>query len=292
MGAPLHHRAAIVGAAALFSTGGAAIKVCGLSGWQVASFRSGVAAVTLALLVPEARRGITRPILGVGVAYAVTMLLFVQANKLTTAANTIFLQSTAPLWVLLFGARFLGEKVRGADLTLMAAIAAGLALFFVELSPASAAATDPFFGNLLAAGSGLSYAVVLLGLRWLARGGDRTASLRAVITGNAIAFVVALPLTWPLAASAVDLAVIGYLGVIQISLAYLLLTYGISRVPAFEASLLILVEPTLSPVWAWLFSGERPRLYAIAGGVLIIGATTLKTWYDQRVTSPGGRGRA
>jgi DME family drug/metabolite transporter len=287
------HRAAIVGAAALFSTGGAAIKVCALTGWQVASFRSGIAALTLGLLLPGARRGFTRPILGIGVAYAVTMLLFVQANKLTTAASTIFLQSTAPLWVLLLGARVLREKVRGADLALMAAIAAGLALFFVEQAPASTSAPDPRLGNLLAAGAGLTYAVVLLGLRWLARrDDDPMGGLRAVVAGNAIAFLLALPFAFPIAATAVDVGVVAYLGIIQISLAYLFLTFGIRQVPAFEASLLILVEPTLSPIWAWLFSGERPGVYALVGGAIIIGATTLKTWYDQRITSAAARGRA
>ena len=119
-------RLQLVVAALLFSTGGAAIKASTLSGWQVASFRSGVAAVTLLLLVPATRRGWGwRPAL-VGVAYAATLILFVTANKLTTSANTIFLQATSPVYLLLLGplflqgagapARFLGRG-RGARRT-------------------------------------------------------------------------------------------------------------------------------------------------------------------------------
>ena len=109
-------RLQLVFAALLFSTGGAAIKASTLSGWQVASFRSGVAALTLLLLVPAARRGWGwRPAL-VGVAYAATLILFVTANKLTTSANTIFLQATSPVYLLLLGPLFLKEPVRRSDL--------------------------------------------------------------------------------------------------------------------------------------------------------------------------------
>src|SRR3990172_9137079 len=93
----------LLAAAVLFSTGGAAIKACTLSSWQIASFRSVIAAVALFLLLPDARRRWTWRAVAVGAAYAATLMLFVLGNKLTTAANTIFLQSTAPLYILLLG---------------------------------------------------------------------------------------------------------------------------------------------------------------------------------------------
>src|SRR5262245_57107796 len=101
--APVRHRLFLIGAAALFSTGGAAIKALTLTPWQVASFRSTVASVALLALLPEARRGWRWSIVPVAVAYAATLLLFVLANRMTTAADTIFLQSTAPLYLLLLG---------------------------------------------------------------------------------------------------------------------------------------------------------------------------------------------
>ncbi|HZH03127.1 MAG TPA: EamA family transporter, partial [Myxococcaceae bacterium] len=100
----------ILAAVVLWSTGGAAIKLCGLSGWQVACGRSWVAAAALLALLPSSRRRPDRRGWGVAVAYAATVLLFVLATKLTTAANAIFLQYTAPLYVLLMGTWLLGER--------------------------------------------------------------------------------------------------------------------------------------------------------------------------------------
>ena len=281
-------RAAVLGAAVLFSTGGAAIKACALSGWQVASFRSGVAAIALAALIPGARPA-RRPFGWpartwlVGVAYAATLILFVLANKSTTAANAIFLQSTAPLYLLVLAPWLLGERASRRDLVLMLAIAGGLALFFVGSPPAQITAPAPLTGNLLGGIAGITWALTLLGLRGLSR--EPAGSLPAVVVGNLIAFAVALPMALgpghaPIAP--LDAAVVFYLGVVQIGLAYLLLARGFREVPAFEGSLLILLEPTLSPLWAFIVHGERVETLALAGGALILAATTLKTWLDAR----------
>src|SRR5947209_875204 len=96
-------RLEVLAAAALFSTGGAAIKAVHLSGMQVACFRSAIAALTLFVLLPSGRRLPRARDLGVGATYAITMILFVVANKLTTSASTIYLQNTSPLYVLLLG---------------------------------------------------------------------------------------------------------------------------------------------------------------------------------------------
>src|SRR5688500_15647594 len=105
-------RLQVLAAALLFSTGGAAVKATTLTAWQVAGFRSGIAALAVFLLVPAARRGWTWHVVPVGVAYAATLVLFVTANKLTTAANAIFLQASAPLYMLAFGPLLLREPVR------------------------------------------------------------------------------------------------------------------------------------------------------------------------------------
>jgi len=271
----------VLGAAVLFSTGGAAIKGCGLSGWQVACFRSGIAAIALLLLVPESRRRLSPKLLLVGTAYAATMILFVLGNKLTTAANTIFLQSTAPLYLLVLAPLLLSEKLRKSDLALMVAIAGGLALFFVKLEAPSASAPDPFLGNVLGGAAGITWALTLLGLRWLER--DGAGGLAAVVVGNTLACLIALPFALPVAeAATTDWLLIAYLGVVQIGLAYVLLTRGFRHVTAFEASLIILFEPTLNPVWAWLFHDEVPSGWALAGGATILVASTSKTWLDQR----------
>jgi drug/metabolite transporter (DMT)-like permease len=266
-------RLQLVFAALLFSTGGAAIKASTLTGWQVASFRSGVAAFTLLLLVPATRRGWGwKPAL-VGTTYAATLILFVIANKLTTSANAIFLQATSPLYLLLLGPLFLREPVRRRDLLVVAAVLAGLVLFFVGNEAPVVTAPNPARGNILALASGLSFAVTIAGLRWLSRG-SADAGLATVALGNLIAFVWGLPFALPVvSATGVDWMVILYLGAIQIGLAYACLTRGLRRVPALEASLLLMVEPVLNPVWAWLVHGERPSHWALLGGALIIGAT-------------------
>ena len=273
-------RVQLLGAAALFSTGGAAIKACSLTGWQVACLRSAVAALALWVLLPSARRRPTAGTLLVGVAYAATLTLFVLANKRTTAANTIFLQSVAPLYILVLGPWLLGERTRRSDLVVMAVLATGMVMFFVGGERTFATAPDPLGGNLLASGSGLCWAFTMIGLRSLGRAegsGDSAATAGgAVLVGNGIAAAATAPWALPLGeATGLDWALVTYLGVFQIALAYLLVTAAMRHVPALEASLLLLVEPVLNPVWAWLAHGERPGPVALAGGVVILIGTAL-----------------
>lgn len=271
-------------AAALFSTGGAAIKAIELTTWQVASFRSGVAALAVALLVPAARRGWSRRTLMVSVTYAATMVLFVAANKMTTSANAIFLQSAAPLYILLAAPWLLRERVTRADIGVMAAVAAGLALVFSGTVSASSTAPSPTLGNVLATLSGVSWAATVMGLRWLANGPEaETAPLATVVLGNFVAFAVCLPFALPVhSASGMDVSLILYLGVIQIGLAYFCVVRGLRGVTAFEASLLLLLEPALNPVWSWLVHGEKPGPFAVAGGLLILAATAARAWHGSR----------
>jgi drug/metabolite transporter (DMT)-like permease len=280
---PVRNRLLLVAAGLLFSTGGAAIKAASLTGWQVASFRSGLAAVVLLAALPNARRRWHWRMLGVAAAYAATLILFVLANRLTTSANAIFLQCTAPLYVLLLGPFLLHEPIRRADLFYILAVGAGLALFFAGRDTVAVTASDPPRGNLLALASGVTYALMLAGLRWHGRRGGEDAGIATVVAGNLIAFVAALPMALPLHAFGVrDAAVILYLGAVQIGLAYWCLTRAIRHVAAFEATTMLQVEPAMNPVWTWLVHGERPTAWALAGGALIVSATLLNTWYGRR----------
>ena len=283
-GSHLADRLRLVAAAALFSTGGAAIKATALTGWQVASFRSGIAALAVLLLVPAARRAWSPRVALVSLVYAATMILFVVANKTTTAANAIFLQSAAPLYVLVLAPLLLGERARRLDLATMAAIAAGLALVLAGLPPAAATAPNPVLGNAAAVASGFVWALTLIGLRWLSAGeGGGDATLATVVGGNVLACLLCLPLALPVAgATTLDWSIVAYLGVFQIGLAYLMMTRGIRGVPALEASMLLLVEPALNPVIAWLVHDEAPGLLPTLGGALILLATVLRAWAASR----------
>ncbi|MBZ5584669.1 MAG: DMT family transporter [Acidobacteriia bacterium] len=285
---PVRSRLLIVAAAALFSTGGAAIKAAALSGWQVASFRSGVAALALLAVLPQARRGWSWRVVPVGTAYAATLILFCLANRMTTAANAIFLQATAPLYVLLLGPWLLREPIRRSDVIYILAIAAGMSLFTLGTEKATITAPHPHTGNLCAAASGFTYALTLAGLRWLSRRKSENAGMAAVAAGNVIACLAALPLALPVGAvGGANVAVILYLGIFQIGLAYWCLTGGMRRVTAFEATSVLLLEPALNPVWVWMIHGERPGTWPLAGGAVILSATLVNTWRQTRSAEPG-----
>jgi DME family drug/metabolite transporter len=282
----------LLAAAVLFSTGGAAIKAISLTPWQIASFRSGIAALSLALLIPDGRRRWRWALVPVGAAYAATLVLFVIATKLTTSANAIFLQSTAPLYLLLIGPLLLREPLSRSDLLVLLAVAAGMWLCFHSNGPAVSSAPDPRMGNILGAITGLTWALTVSGLRWLSRrtgagatpgaapGNPATAT---VVIGNLLACAATLPMALPAPHTSFrNLGVLLYLGMFQIGLAYLLVTRAIRHVPAFEATTVLLLEPALNPVWVWLVEGERPGPGSLVGGVMILSATLLNAWWQSR----------
>lgn len=281
-------RLELAAAAVLFSTGGAAVKAADFTGWQITCLRSGIAAAAIWLLTRQARGAWTGRHLVVGVAYAACLTLFVLANRLTTAANAIYLQSTAPLYLAILAPWLLKEPTRRQDLAFMAAVGAGLALFFVGVDQPVVSAPDPLRGNVLALGSGITWALTVCGLRWMASSGaGRGAAVVAVVAGNVIASLGALPFALPLGGhGASDWALVAYLGVFQIALAYVLVTKALETLPALEASLILLIEPVLNPVWAWVFQGERPGAWALVGGGVILGATTLRSVLDARRAPP------
>jgi drug/metabolite transporter (DMT)-like permease len=276
----VNSRLGVIAAALLFSTGGAAIKSCGYAAWTVAGWRSGIAALALLILIPQTRRMPGRATLAAAAAYAATLLLFVLANKNTTSANAIFLQSTAPLYILLLSPRLLGESNTRRDWIQLALTAAGLCFFLVGLPPAQKTAPNPGLGNAFGLAAGVAWALTLMGLRWTARRDpDGFGGGRAALWGNLFAFLAALPFGGvPAGGTALDAAVLLYLGVFQIGLAYAALTAAFRRVPAAEASLLLMLEPVLNPIWTWLVHAERAGALALAGGALILGSGVWRAW--------------
>lgn len=300
-----------IAAAVLFSTGGAGIKVAAFSGPQVAAMRSTMAAVAL-LIWLRGRLKWSVSAVGIGVIYACMITLFVNATKLTTAANAIFLQSTAPLYILLLAPAVIGERFHPRDLAYLGAVAVGMVLCFIGQPSATATAPDPATGNVLAVLCGVTWALTLLLLRRVERAPTSTEQIvaapvsapvavigarrrraprapepgvgvTAVVIGNLIAGAGSLPFAWPLpAATMAEWATLIYLGVFQIGLAYVCLTAALRHLPALEASLLLLLEPALNPVWTWLVRGERPGGWVITGGSIILAATALKSVFDAR----------
>ncbi|MCW5964946.1 MAG: EamA family transporter [Bryobacterales bacterium] len=281
-------RAQLILAAALFSTGGLAIKVIALNNWQIACLRSAIAAAAMAVLLPEARRHWKLSLAGPALAYAVMLILFVSSTKLTTAANAIFLQATAPLYLVFLGPLLLKEPTRREDWLTLLVLGAGVSLFFLGEPVLQSTAPQPLLGNILAAASGFTWALVLISLRARGRsdpGGNQ--GMQVVVAGNLLAAGLCLPFAWPLpGVSAVDWSLLVYLGVFQIGIGYLAMTRGIRQVKALEASMILLLEPVLNPIWTWLQLGERPGALALIGGALILSGTLARFYWASRRLAP------
>jgi drug/metabolite transporter, DME family len=257
----------VVGAAILWSTGGLFIKVTQLSAFELSFGRSLLGAITIIVFTRREGFGINRITALTSILYAALLLLFVMATKLTTAANAIFLQYTAPVYVLLLEPLFYKEKFRGRDFVTVAACLVGMSLFFV-----GKLRSQDVSGNLLALGSGVCFALFFLLLRHSkARHVNRASS---TIYGNLLVVLICAPAFFGAAQRGIgpaDFGVIGYLGIVQIGFAYLLFTSAMARgVRSLDAGIVGYVEPVLNPLWVFLFIGERPSGWAIIGGTIII----------------------
>jgi len=226
------------------------------------------------LLLPEARRWPTARTMRLVLPYFGATCLFVVANTLTTAANSIFLQSTAPLWVALLGPLLLHERPQRSDLLVLGCILAGMTLFFLAPATSSATAPSPRLGDVIAILSGISFALLLLGLRWLGRTSPGETGA-AIAWGNAFTVPLAFSLMpvvgqTPILGDGSDWLVILYLGTLQVGLAYVMLVRAMPHVTAVQASLLLMIEPALNPLIAFFVHGERPHWLVFVGGALIV----------------------
>jgi drug/metabolite transporter, DME family len=275
----------ILAAALLWSTGGLFIKWSSLSTFELSLGRSLFAALTVAALTRHEGFGFNRMTALTSLLYAALLVLFVVATKKTTAANAIFLQYTAPIYVLILEPLLFKEKFRALDGIVVAVCIVGMSLFFVgKLRPAD------IEGNIAALASGLCMAFYFLLLRHPhSREVNRASS---VIYGNLLVVAVSVGVLLfggaagePLAdhLSVRDLGIVLYLGIIQIGVAYSLFTLGIARgVRSLEAGIVGYIEPVLNPIWVFLFLGERPSQWALLGGAIIISAVVAHTLLSAR----------
>jgi len=269
----------VLAAAFLWSTGGLFIKWTSLSGLELSSYRSLFALITVAFVTRREGFGLNSLTAAAAILYAALVILFVMATKQTTAANAIFLQYSAPVYLLILEPLVYKEKFRARDLITVLVCIGGMALFFVgQLRP------QDVTGNLMALTSGLFFAIYFLLLRHpRAREVNRASS---VIYGNLLVVLVCAP--WGVAALGSvgrhDLLSVMYLGVIQLGLSYVLFTVGMARgVRSLDAGIICYIEPVLNPVWVFLVLGERPSGWALIGGIIIITAVVIHMLIDARV---------
>ena len=270
---------AVLGAAVLWSSGGLFIKWVSLDALGLTMWRSLLAGATTMViarprLVAPWKAG--RLTWALAISYALTLVMFVAATRLTTAANAIFLQYTAPLYLLVLGAAFLKERASKLDLLTVAIAFGGMGLFFVGRID-----TRDLAGNVLAAASGVTLALMFMFLRFpSARPEQRSQSM---LLGNALLVVTLFAVNVGRGAGQVftpslhDWAGIAFLGIVQIGLAYALFVFGVARVQALEASLIGMLEPVLNPLWVFLFLGETPGWWAVLGGAIIVVAVSIRT---------------
>ena len=264
----------IAAAALLWSTGGLAIKLVPLSAFGVAFWRSFVSAIFLLIVFRPSRARWRHAAPSTVVVYALMILTFVSATKMTTAANAIFLQYTGPLYVLALAPFLLREPFRRADAAAVGVALVGMSLFFVgRLDPGALA------GNLVALASGLFFGLTILLLRRDASGD----AIPSVIAGNLAAAALALPFAWGhLSLDTRGVALVLFLGIFQMGVSYVLFVKGLKTVPAAEASLLGMLEPMFNPLWAFLGLGERPSAWALLGGAIVLAAVAGRTVFGAR----------
>lgn len=269
-------------AALLWSTGGLFIKWTKLSGLELSFYRSLLAAITVYIFTRRAGFGLNGLTAVAAVIYAFVLVLFVLATKETTAANAIFLQYTAPVYLLILEPLVYKEKFRSRDLITVLICLGGMTLFFVgQLRP------QDVTGNLLALTSGLCFALYFLLLRHSkARAVNRASS---VFYGSLLLALFTAPFGLP-AISTIDVRdafSVVYLGVVQIGLAYLLFTTAMARgVRSLDAGIVGYIEPVLNPVWVFFVIGERPSRWALLGGAIIIAAVLGHMIVDARKRRP------
>ena len=249
-------------AALCWSLGGVLIKSIDWPPMAIAGGRSAIAIPMILLCIGRPRFTFSRAQIGGALGYAGTVILFVFATRMTTAANAIFLQYTAPIYVALIGRWYLGERASRIDWVVIAVALLGIALFFLDRLTVAG-----LWGNIIALGSGLAFAAVALFLR-KEKAGSPVAS---IVLGNVIVALAGLP--FMLQAPSLGeggLWRLVLLGTVQLGFPYVLYATAIKQVTALEATLIPLLEPVLNPLWVMLALGERPGPWAIVGGLLVL----------------------
>jgi drug/metabolite transporter (DMT)-like permease len=260
----------------LWSTGGLFIKLISLPAMQLAFFRCTIAAITFGILFRKRIFLFNKLTLLNSAFYAAILITFVIATKTTTAANAIFLQSTAPIYVLIFEPIFNKTKYDRINIITVTVCVLGMLLFFVgKLEPGH------LEGNIIALLSGIAFASFFLGMKK----NDPKYQYSSIFYGNILVAIISIPFLFSLQiVTTNDFLMVAFLGVFQIAIAYAFFSSGLKRIYAVEASIIAMIEPVLNPVWVFLGYGETPSITAIIGGLIILGAIIVRSLIAQTPT--------
>jgi len=251
--------------AIMWSLGGILIKLVNSNSLAIAGTRSGIASLVILLYLKKPRFTWSAAQIGAALSYTGTVILFVVANKLTTAANAILLQFTAPIYVAVFAAWLLREKTKPYDWAAIILTIGGMALFFMDSLD-----TSGLLGNACALLSGVTFALFAVFMRMQKDGSP----LESVLLGNALTALIGLPFLFGDLPDAKGWAGLILLGVVQLGLPYIFYAKAVKHLTALEIILIPVLEPLLNPVLVFLTIGEAPGPMAFLGGAIVLVVVT------------------
>ena len=266
------HKAIILAivASALWSTGGMFVKLVDWNPVAISGTRSFAAGLVLLLYIKKPKITKSKSQTLGSITYALTVLSFIIANKLTTSANAILLQYTAPIFVAMLGVWILKEKIHWYDLVAIFTVFLGMGLFFL-----SDVSTGNMIGNLLAIFCGFTLACTTIALK----SQKEDSALEITLFGNVLAFLVSAPFIFMNTPDLRSLVIVIIMGVFQLGIPFIFYVHSMKHLTALEVILITVVEPLLNPLWVFIFTGEQPGIYPIIGGIIVITTVVLRSIY-------------
>jgi drug/metabolite transporter (DMT)-like permease len=270
-----HHRRGLIYisfTAFLWSTSGFFIKYLSITAFQISFYRSGIAAVTILILSllrkPQFKFEFDLASNFASVFYAGILVFFVLATKMTTAANAIFLQFTAPIYLVVLEPLFLKTKFESKNIiTILICIAGMILFFFGRLEIGN------IYGNLIAICAGICFAMFSLLIKFKKVKHNSENTISSAIVGNALVAIIAFFIIYPnLSLTLTEGLCLLYMGSIQIGISYMIFNEGIKYVSATESMIIAMLEAIFNPIWVFIGIGETPSIYSIFGGIIIFGA--------------------
>lgn len=260
--------AAMALTASMWSIGGLFIKVIDWNPFAIAGARSFIASLVILLFLRRPKINWSFPQAAAAVANAATMILFVAANKTTTAANAILLQYVAPVFTAFIGAALLKERTRIEHWVSILFVAAGMLIMFMNNLGGGR-----IMGNMFALASAATFSFYFIFMRMQKDGSPLESVLLShwITAGICLAVSFFLPVPHITSKSAGAVLV---LGIIQIGIPSILIAAAIRRITAITANLIAVIEPVFNPLWVFLVLGEAPGINTVIGGAVILLAVT------------------
>lgn len=283
---PLHRKGLVYISitALLWSSSGLFIKVLtGLNAYQISFYRSIIAALTIFIILFIKEKKVTfetdKFTILASVFYSGILIFFVLANKLTTSANAIFLQFTAPIYLLFLEPLLLKTKFRRRDLVTIIICISGMFLFFMGKLE-----IGNIYGNLIAILAGICFALFSLFVKWKKTKGNGN-TIISVIYGNLLVGLICLPYVYgELALSSTEIYILLYMGIVQIGISYFIFNIGIKYVSATESMVIGMLEAIFNPIWVFFGVGEVPAPTAVTGGLIILAAILFHNFLPTKKT--------